>query len=185
MANQNRQTIDQLKQQQRLLQIFIFSLVTIFIWIGFALLRSQQETQVDAKLLEQAKPLTPTIKSEVIDELEQKRLYTESELRDFPIYKFLLDKDSGINRVVTIDVEPEPEDQALPRSQGALTGSDDSDDSLDGTALSSELETEPQADVQPEGEVQGDGEVVAPPPGALEEEDLLPQFPTETQTDQL
>lgn len=101
MSKQN--SINQLKQQQHLLQIGIFTLVTVVVWIGLSLFRSQSKTQVDTTLQKLALPLTPSIDAEVIDRLEQKKLFTEAELSGFPIYKFLDTKSGTEQRVVTID----------------------------------------------------------------------------------
>lgn len=100
---QNRSDLSHLHQRQRLLQILIFSLITIMIWISFSLIRSQKKTSISAELTKFAEPLTPSINTEVIEKLEQKRQFSASELQSFPIYKVLV-SDDGTNRaVVTID----------------------------------------------------------------------------------
>lgn len=114
----DKRNLDQLKQQQRLLQLFVFSLVTIMIWIGLSLFRSQNQTQIDAELRRFALPLTPTINTDVINELQAKTYFSEAELADFPIYKFLTVEGSNTEQVVTIDTEPETE--AAEASQPSL-----------------------------------------------------------------
>lgn len=109
-----RKTLDQLKQRQRLLQILIFSLVTIAVWVGLSLFRTQRQTTISPELRGLAEPLTPTINQSILSELEQKRVYTSSELQNFPIYKFIVDTQTGSEQVVTIDVEPTPSPTATP-----------------------------------------------------------------------
>lgn len=102
-----KRTVDQLRQRQRILQIAIFSLVTIMVWVGLSLFRTQRSSSIDPALRELAIPLTPTINQDVISNLEQKRVYQPNELRNFPIYKFIVNNETGTEEVVTIDVEQE------------------------------------------------------------------------------
>lgn len=99
--------LSELYQRQRLLQIGIFSLVTVIVWVGFSLIRSQQKTSISPELRKLAEPLTPSINEEVITELEGKRFYTAQELSAFPIYKIQVSVDGRSESVVTIDT-PEP-----------------------------------------------------------------------------
>lgn len=82
-----------LRQRQEILAILIFSLVTIMVWVALDLLSSQQRNTISAELQRLALPLTPTIQTQVIDELEQKKHYGESELLSFPIYRILTAKE--------------------------------------------------------------------------------------------
>lgn len=82
-----------LRQRQEILAILIFSLVTIMLWVALELVSSQQRSSISAELQRLALPLTPTIQTQVIDELEQKRHYGDNELLSFPIYRILTAKE--------------------------------------------------------------------------------------------
>lgn len=104
MNNKNSK-ISQLRQRQRLLQILIFSLITITIWVTFSLFRSQKKTIISSEQKKLAEPLNPTIKVEVLQKLLGKKAYSEAELSGFPIYKILVSKDGKQSEVVTIDTK--------------------------------------------------------------------------------
>lgn len=90
-------TLEALRHQQIFLRILIFSIVTIMIWVGFTLFRSQQVVQIPAELQKMAIPLTPTIDLDVVTRIEQKKDYTDQELSNFPIYLLSNDKNGGQN----------------------------------------------------------------------------------------
>lgn len=91
--------LNQLQKKQTLLKIFIFTLVTVIIWVGLTLFRTQQETGIRPELIKKAEALNPNINVEVIEQLEQKQAYTAEELADFPIYSILTTK-SGEEQLV-------------------------------------------------------------------------------------
>lgn len=162
--------LSQLQQKQTLLKIFIFTLVTIIIWVGLTLFRTQQQTGIRPELLVKAEALNPNISVQVIDQIEQKRVFTEAELSDFPIYSIVTLKTGEQQLVVfsasdkerreaTFDapvqtgppaVEGQPAEAATPAQAPATTG---------GGTITVEQQT-PQ-------------EALEPPPGAV------PQAPTE------
>jgi hypothetical protein len=82
-----------LRLSQQVLIILIFSLVTIVVWIGLSLLNSQSKTAISAESQSLATPLNPSINIQVLEELESKRAYSDSELSSFPIYLLILDAD--------------------------------------------------------------------------------------------
>lgn len=75
-----------LQDHQKLLTIMIFSLVTVVIWVVASLIRSQRTDTIDRELTALSRPLNPSINTEVLTEIEQKRVYTEAELSTFPVY---------------------------------------------------------------------------------------------------
>jgi len=79
-----------LQDNQRLLAILVFSLVTVVIWVGFSLLNSQTKSSISPELRALAKPLNPTINTDVLDEIAAKREYTPDELTNFTIYSIKL-----------------------------------------------------------------------------------------------
>ncbi len=98
-----RQEIAGLRHNQYFLAILVLLFVSIIVWTSVSIVTSQKETKVSPKLLQLAKPLSPSLKGEVIDELEAKRIFTDEELSQFPIYKILVSQDGRQKKVVTID----------------------------------------------------------------------------------
>lgn len=82
-----------LRLSQQVLIILIFSLVTIVIWIGLSIFSSQKKTAISAESQSLATPLNPSLNLQVLDQIEQKRVYTPNELADFPIYLLILEAD--------------------------------------------------------------------------------------------
>lgn len=78
-----------LHYKQQLLAILIFSLVCVGLWVIVSVARSQQTTKIDPELQRLARPLNPNINESVLQQLEQKRQFTENELRTFPIYRIV------------------------------------------------------------------------------------------------
>jgi hypothetical protein len=52
--------LNQLQKKQTLLRIFIFTLVTVIIWVGLTLFRTQQETGIRPELIKKRKHSIPT-----------------------------------------------------------------------------------------------------------------------------
>ncbi len=75
-----------LQHKQQLLGVLVFSLVTVVVWVSISMITSQTKNTISPVLLKLAKPLTPTLATETIELLEEKRSFTAEELSDFPIY---------------------------------------------------------------------------------------------------
>lgn len=106
--------LKQLYKRQTMLQILIFTMVTIFIWLAFSIFRSQKKTAITAEQNQLAAPLTPNINATVIDQLENKVHFSDQELNDFPIYKIQIDDRNS--RTTTPANNPEQINQATPSS---------------------------------------------------------------------
>lgn len=94
---------DQLKSLQKrkeLLIILLFLFVIIIFWIGLSLFTSQQKLGITPEQKKLAQPLTPNISISVLEKVEQKRVFSEFELQDFPIYA--LYQDGGITTVIDV-----------------------------------------------------------------------------------
>lgn len=90
----------QLQQKQTFLKIFIFTLVTVIIWIALTLFSTQQRTSITPQLLKMADALNPNINESVLVEIEQKRAFSPEELNDFPIYTIMTNKQGEQELVV-------------------------------------------------------------------------------------
>ncbi|GEM_PF-995913 len=84
--------LSQLQQKQTFLKILIFTLVTVIVWVGLTLFRTQRETGISPELLKMAEALNPNINEEVISQIEQKRAFSPEELSDFPVYSIVTSK---------------------------------------------------------------------------------------------
>ncbi|MFH2118517.1 MAG: hypothetical protein ABII10_02175 [Candidatus Paceibacterota bacterium] len=114
--------LKKLQQRKDLLIIFLMFFVIAVFWIVVDVLSSQQKTGITAEQRELAKPLSPSLDSQVISELEQKITYSENELGDFPV--FIISPDQPTTNQTTGPVtETTSQDQqiTLPAElQGAL-----------------------------------------------------------------
>ncbi len=93
-------TLDTLKHKQWMLRILVFTLVTVMVWMGLSLFRSQQRTIISEDLQKLAIPLNPNIDVSVIERIEQKRAFTPEELTGFPIYR-VIKTPTGEEQIVT------------------------------------------------------------------------------------
>ena len=105
--NKFSQQLANLKQKKQLMIILIFFFVVIITWTMISLFTSQQKISVSKDLRDLSKPLTPTLNEKIFSKLEKKRLYTKSELSNFPIFKVVSTKDGKISRLVEISSEKE------------------------------------------------------------------------------
>lgn len=133
-----------LQHKQQLLGILLFSMVTIFVWVGISLVVSQQKTDISPALQKLALPLNPSINIDVLSELEQKKTYDASQLVNFPIYRLLSSEETlilGSNAPasrsgsllegLTVIPSPSPEIEASPSA--AATSSATSNTRLETT----------------------------------------------------
>lgn len=147
--NKSQSILTKLYRQQRLLQIGVFSLVTVMIWMGFGLLRSQRTTSITKELRDLALPLTPDIDTQVLQEIQQKRAYSENELSDFPIYKIIISEENQESSVVTIEtneneflgITPSPSPSALDAQLQSLPS--ESEPATDSASESTDESTNP------------------------------------------
>jgi len=110
-----------LYKRQQILQLATFTLITIFIWIGFSLFRSQKKTAISAEQTILSQPLTPNINVEVIESLEQKKFYQETELQNFPIYRILVEEDKKTRKAATKSATVNQEiESSIPTGLGSI-----------------------------------------------------------------
>ena len=91
----NTNAIQILQQKQGFLRLLIFSLATVMIWVGFSLFLSQQQTGVSPELQALAKPLNPNIHLESINQIQQKRAFTDTDLQGFQILHVIHNQDGS------------------------------------------------------------------------------------------
>lgn len=92
------------KNQKVLLVALLFLFVIVIFWTGLSLFGSQTKFAVPPEMRELAKPLTPSIKGEVLTRIEGKRQFSSDELVGFTIYKILDGKGSADNRPRLVDI---------------------------------------------------------------------------------
>ena len=98
----NMNSLQSLQQKQVFLRILIFSFATILVWVGFSLFLSQQQTGISPELQQLAKPLNPNIHLEVMNQIQQKRAFSDQELQGFPILRMI----HNVNGQDTITLTP-------------------------------------------------------------------------------
>jgi len=103
-----------LKRRQSLLYLLIFSLVTIIIWAAFNIFRSQKSEPIPNELLKLARELNPSIDTSVIDALSRKKLFSEAELNNFPIYTIVTD---SLRQEILVTIDQAKEIESEKQSQ--------------------------------------------------------------------
>lgn len=154
-----------LQRNQTFLKILIFTLVTVIIWVGMTLFRTQRSTEISPELIRLSEPLNPNINLAVIERIEQKRSFTPEELADFPIYSLFVSR-TGEEQMVVFNAS----DRAK-RPAGAPPETPPLD--------SGATESEEASEVQPEG-MEAPPEAEQPP----QDEQPLPEQPTENEPEQ-
>ncbi|MFZ1721425.1 MAG: hypothetical protein WAU07_02880 [Microgenomates group bacterium] len=96
-----------LKQNQKLLAILILFFVCTIAWTAASLFSSQTSSSISPKLLEISKPLNPVLNVDALSRIEAKKLYTDEELADFPIYKIVITESGRGERIVNINTTAE------------------------------------------------------------------------------
>jgi len=96
-----------LQDNQKMLVLLIFSLITVIIWVGASIINSQHTSSIEPELQAQGTPLNPSISTEILSEIEQKRVYSDQELSAFPIF-FLRSQNQEISPFSLPPVSPSP-----------------------------------------------------------------------------
>lgn len=78
--------------------------VLIIFWVGGSLLSSQNKSEISAELRKLALPLNPNIDVQVLSVIQNKRVYNDSSLSNFPIYMVIRSDDGKTQQVVPIEV---------------------------------------------------------------------------------
>lgn len=135
-----KKDIKKLQTNRQFLAILILLFVALLFWVTVSLITSQTSERISAELTQLSRPLTPVIDTTVLDDIEGKRNYSESELSGFTIYKVLTSRDGRTERVVPIEVtiddlepiqtEDEPEEEQTPSLLDQFT-QEESDTSQD------------------------------------------------------
>ncbi len=92
-----------LKYKQQLLAIFSLLLVCVMFWIAITLFSSQQKVAISPDLLKMSQSLNPSVQIQLLDSLQTKKIYTDSELQRFPIYIIEYDQRTQIGKIVRAD----------------------------------------------------------------------------------
>lgn len=107
--------LNKLRHNQQFMAIAILLFASVMVWVAFGLFSSQKSTRVTSQQKQQAQPLTPTLDTTVLDTLEGKTYFSESELESFTIYQLVSAEDGVFERAVPIGtdlstLEPEETD---------------------------------------------------------------------------
>lgn len=78
-----------LKHGQQLLAMAILLLVVSVAWIFLGIFTGQQSSSITPAQKKASAPLTPQLDETILEEIENKKVYSESELDTFPIYKII------------------------------------------------------------------------------------------------
>lgn len=107
MTPETLNPLKRLQLRKELLVILLFFFVIVVFWIGLSILASQQQSGITAEQRQAAQSLSPSLDTRVVEALENKRMYTASELANFPIIQTpaagptaALEETVGTDRVV-------------------------------------------------------------------------------------
>ncbi|HCC84585.1 MAG TPA: hypothetical protein DEP87_02795, partial [Candidatus Pacebacteria bacterium] len=95
----------QFRQQRTAVIGLLFLLVIVVFWIALGLFSSQNKFKVSKTLRDLAKPLSPSLDEVTLTSLEQKRVFTSSELSSFTIYKLIVSEISKQINLVDINYQ--------------------------------------------------------------------------------
>ena len=101
------ENLDRLRNQQKLLALFIFGLVAVGLWIGISIFSSQRDSSIPLALKKLAEPLTPSINTEVLTQIERKETFSQEELSEFPIFRIVQQSNRGEEVIISSDEELE------------------------------------------------------------------------------
>lgn len=93
MANPFEKELKELKANRQMVYLLVFLLLIAILWISAAVFTSYKTLEIDAELIKMSRPLIPNIDESVFSKIEQKKIFTEDELADFPIYKVVNPKE--------------------------------------------------------------------------------------------
>lgn len=154
-----------LQRNQTFLKILIFTLVTVIIWVGMTLFRTQRSTEISPELIRLSEPLNPNINMAVIERVEQKRSFSPEELADFPIYSLFVSR-TGEEQMVVFNASDRSRRPAGAAAETPPTG--------DEPITTPETNDPQSSDAQPEGEQPVQNDQPAP-------EQPTPEEPEQTQ----
>lgn len=109
--------LENLRQNRMYLAIMALLLVCAIIWVLLTVMEAGDSSEVTALALKHATPLNPNLDVAVFGQLEQKRLFSESELESFPIFRLIKDR-NGSYSVVPFDT---PADELERLTSGTRT----------------------------------------------------------------
>ncbi len=89
-----------LKKRKEILVILIFLFVIVIFWIGLSLFSSQEKLGITPEQKKMSQPLTPNLNVATLEKLEQKKKYSEFELKNFPVYSLF--QNGGVLEVVDV-----------------------------------------------------------------------------------
>lgn len=93
-----------LKRGQYMLYTSLLFFVLIIFWVGGSLLTSQTKSEISVELRKLALPLNPNIDTQVLSIIQNKRVYNQSSLSNFPIYMVIRSDDGKSQQVVPIEI---------------------------------------------------------------------------------
>ncbi len=111
--------ISKLRRSQQVLTMLVLLFVAVIFWIIVSVFSSQRHSKISPEVQKMAQPLSPAIDDSVFDKLEEKRVFSEEELADFPIM-IQVDMGKGEKKIVPLGTDlatptPRPVSTATPR----------------------------------------------------------------------
>ena len=131
MPNKFAKQLEKIKHKKKLLVILIFALASVLVWIVVGIFSAQTKMGISPALTAMAQPLTPSLKSAVLETIEQKKHYPKNQLADFPIFA-IIENEAGTGFSV-VDVV----NNRINTVVGAVSGGDEKPEATASSGLSS------------------------------------------------
>lgn len=94
--------LNKLRTSQQILTILVLLFICMVFWIIVSLFSSQNSSKITPDMTEKAAQFSPTLSTQVMDGLQNKRVFTDEELSNFPIYVIQKDTNDQTERIVEL-----------------------------------------------------------------------------------
>jgi len=102
MPNKFERQLDQIKRQKKLFIALILFFVVILTWILVSIFASQTKQAIGPELIKLAEPLVPNLNTQLLDDLQEKRYFSDEQLEKFSIYVLLSERGEDAGKVTEI-----------------------------------------------------------------------------------
>ncbi len=118
MTNQFKNQLEKLKKEKKLFLVLIFVLAAIVVWVLVSILITKKTTGITPEMKKMAEPLNPNLNTSLLDRLDKKKSFNQSQLESFPIYVLVQDSESEIFSIIDVVSQQGVIDRDLEEDEG-------------------------------------------------------------------
>lgn len=130
---------EKLKKRKKYLIALILLFAIVIAWIGVSVFSSQQKLGISPEDKKLAQPIKPSLNIQTIEVLEQKRVYSDQELDNFPV---LAEVEDESGNVFLMDVQ---EARELERNQAEARAAEEEAKRLEAEQAAAQASSQPEA----------------------------------------